>query len=71
MPVTFTELQADLGKYLALSLNEDIFITQDGNIIAKLSNPFADRVQTAKSLFGIVPDDITFDEAREKKINEL
>lgn len=43
----------NLGKYLLLSEKEDIFITKNGKIVAKLTNPHQDRVEVAKSLFGI------------------
>lgn len=57
MSITATELKNNLGKYLLLSATEDIFITKSGKIVAKLTNPYQDRVETAKSLFGILPDD--------------
>ena len=57
MSVTATELKNNLGKYLALSATEDIFITKNGRVVAKLINPYQDRVETAKSLFGILPMD--------------
>ena len=40
MSITATELKANLGKYLILAMTEDIFITQYGKVIAKLSSPF-------------------------------
>ena len=49
----------NLGKYLLLSATEDIHITRNGKIIAKLSNPFQDRVDLVDSLVGIIPPDIT------------
>ena len=30
---------------------EDVFITQNGRVIAKLTNPHQNRIDTAKSLF--------------------
>ena len=66
--ITSSELQ---NKYLTLASSEDIFITQEKKIIAELSNPFQDRINIAKSLFGIVPCTVTLEEAREEKINEL
>ena len=44
MSVTATELKNNLGKYLRLSATEDIFITKNGKVIAKLTNPYQDRV---------------------------
>ena len=35
-------------------VTEDIFITKNGKIVAKLTNPHQDRVEVAKSLFGII-----------------
>lgn len=43
MSVTATELKNNLGKYLVLSATEDIFITKNGRIVAKLTNPYQDR----------------------------
>ena len=54
MSITATELKNNLGKYLLLSATEDIFITKNGKIVAKLTNPHQDRVEVAKSLFGII-----------------
>ena len=51
MSITATELKQNLGKYLLLSAQEDIYITKNGKIIAKLTNPYQNRVETAKSLF--------------------
>ena len=63
MSITATELKASLGKYLLLAATEDIFITQYGRVIAKLSNPFQSRTDVAKSLFGILPPTISLEDA--------
>ena len=68
--VTATELKNNLGKYLILSATEDIFITKNGKIVAKLTNPYQDRVQTAKSLFGILPSNADMDEAKRERLAE-
>lgn len=68
MSITATELKNNLGKYLLLSATEDIFITKNGKIIAKLTNPYQDRVETAKSLFGILPKEADLEEAREERL---
>lgn len=68
MSITATELKNNLGKYLLLSATEDIFITKNGKVIAKLTNPHQDRVETAKSLFGILPKDATIEEARSERL---
>lgn len=70
MSITATELKNNLGKYLLLSATEDIFITKNGKVIAKLTNPYQDRVEIAKSLFGILPRDADLEEAREERLGK-
>lgn len=71
MSITATELKLNLSKYLLLSATEDIFITKNGKVVAKLSNPFQDRVDVAKSLFGVLPGDVTLEEAREERLDRI
>lgn len=68
MSITATELKQNLGKYLMLSAHEDIYITKNGKVIAKLTNPYQDKVSTAKSLFGILPEDADIEKAREERL---
>lgn len=67
MSVTMTELKNNLAKYILLSATEDVFITQYGRVVSKLTNPFQERVDVAESLFGILPNTMTFEEAREER----
>ncbi len=69
MSITATELKQNLGKYLLLSAQEDIYITKNGKIIAKLTNPYQNRVETAKSLFGILPKDADIEAARNERLD--
>lgn len=71
MSVTATELKNNLGKYLVLSATEDIFITKNGKIVAKLTNPYQDKVQIAKSLFGILPMDADMEEAKRERLGAV
>ena len=71
MSITATELKLHLSKYLLLAEQEDIYITRNGKVVAKLTNPYQDRVNLAKSLFGILPADITLEEAREERLNRI
>ena len=71
MSITATELKMNLGKYLIMAETEDIYITKNGKIIAKLTNPNQDRVDIANSLFGIIPADITLDEARKERLSQF
>ena len=71
MSVTATELKMNLGKYLLLAESEDVYITKNGKVVAKLTNPNADRVDIAKSLVGIIPADITPEQAREERLGRI
>ncbi len=71
MSITATEFKMNLGKYLILSQTEDIYITKNGKVVAKLTNPNQDRVDIAKSLFGVISADVTVEEAREERLNEI
>lgn len=68
MSITATELKKNLGKYLMLSATEDVFITKNGRVVAKLTNPHQNRVDTAKSLFGILPKNADFNTARAERL---
>ncbi len=68
MSITATELKQNLGKYLLLSAQEDIYITKNGKVIAKLTNPNQNRVDTAKSLFGILSKDADINLAKDERL---
>ncbi len=71
MSITATELKQNLSKYLLLSMTEDIYITRNGKVVSKLTNPFQDKLSTVDALFGSVPDTVTLEEAREERLNTL
>ena len=58
MEITLTELKGNLGKYVMMSRDEDILITKNGKIIARLTEPFSARKEKiekkriAKELIG-------------------
>lgn len=62
MVITDIELEKDLDKYLLLAEKEEILITKSNKVIAKLSAPYQNRFEIAKSLFGILPNDNFSDE---------
>ena len=71
MSLTATELKQNLSKYLLLSMTEDIYITRNGKVVSKLTNPFQDKLSTVDALFGSVPDTVTLEEAREERLDTL
>lgn len=71
MIITATELNNNLNKYLLLSATEKIIIMHNGRVISKLTNPFKGRVDIAKSLFGILPADITIEQVKAEKLDKI
>lgn len=71
MSITATELKSNLGKYLLLSATEDVYITRNGKVVSKLTNPFQERVDIAKSLFGILPDNITLEQSKKERLERI
>lgn len=71
MSITATELKKNLGKYLLLAETIDIFITRNGKVVAKLTNPNQDRVNMAESLFGIISDDRTLEESKKERLSKI
>ena len=71
MSITATELKENLSKYLLLAATEDIYITRNGKVVAKLGSPYSNLVETAKNLAGIIPADGTLEEAREERLASL
>ena len=69
--ITATELKQNLSKYLLMAEQEDVFITRNGKVVAKLTNPYQDRVDMAKSLFGILPKNMTIDEAHRERLERI
>lgn len=71
MSITATELKNNLAKYLILAEKEDIYITKNGKIIAKLTSPFQDKLDVVNKLFGSVPSEISFEKAMEERLDSI
>lgn len=71
MYITTSELRENLAMYIAKSSQEDIFITKNGKVVSKLSNPYEGRIKVAESLIGVIPDDISYDEVMEERLSNL
>ena len=54
-----------------LAETEDMYITRNGKVVAKQTNTYQDRVDVAKSLFGVLSNDMTLEESREEKLNTI
>ena len=70
MYITATELKSKMGKYLEIAAKEEIIIVKNGKKVAKLTPATEDKVEVAKSLFGILPNDASLEEAREERLSK-
>ena len=71
MSITATEFKMNLSKYLLMAQTEDVYITRNGKVVAKLTNPFQDRVDTANAFVGVLPKFKTFVLARVVGLGKL
>ncbi|MBR4322802.1 type II toxin-antitoxin system prevent-host-death family antitoxin [Treponema sp.] len=71
MFVTAAELQKNLTKYIILSETEQILVTENGRVVAMLSNPNQNRIETAKSLFGILSSDVSLEESKDERLSAI
>ena len=71
MYINDKELKEYLDKYLLLAIKEDIFIVKDGKVVAKLSAPYQDKKQIVESLVGIIPGEMSLEEAKEERLNKI
>lgn len=71
MIVTATELKTNLGKYLEIARQQDVFITKNGKNIARLTSPSVNKLSVLDSLVGIATDGSGIDEEtiREERLN--
>ena len=66
MQITATELKLNLGKYLDIVNHEDVWITRNGKMIAKLINPNISSVEYISA--GKVSEDIDRHSMREERL---
>ena len=71
MSITATEFKENLGKYLKLAMTEDIIISKNGKPVARLTNPYENRVKDMVSLFGILPHGTDADKERAERLKEI
>ena len=66
--ISVSELKMNAGKYVTLAQSQDVFITKNGKLIAKLTTAKPDKVAAAKALFGILPGDVNIEQSREERL---
>ena len=66
---TLTELKENTGKYVDLAAQDDIFITRNGRIVARLTAAKPDKVEAARSLFGLLAGaEVDMNKEREERL---
>jgi len=53
MQVSVSELKINVGKFIDLADEQDVYITKNGKQVAKIVSTRRDKVAELKSLFGI------------------
>ena len=66
--VSLSDLKSNVGKYVTLAQEQDVFITKNGKLVAKITAAAPNKEVAAKALFGILPNHVDLDEAREERL---
>ena len=69
MVVTATQFKTNIGHYLDTVSKNDVYISKNGKMVAKLSDPMNDKMSILNALAGIIPDDnINLEEIKMERI---
>jgi len=68
--VSISELDGNLARYVEMAQDQDVLITKNGKVVAKLVTAKADKVAAAKELFRLLPKgtDVDLDKIREERL---
>ena len=70
MVVTATQFKSNIGHYLEAVSEDEVFITKNGKVVAKLSNPAQDKQALLDSLVGITAHNpISLAEAKRERLS--
>jgi len=71
MVVTATQFKASIGYYLdSVSEKKNVYITKNGKLIAKLSDPSEDKMSILNSLVGIIKGNtMSLDEIKRERLS--
>ena len=69
--ITATEFKMNLGHYLDMATQQDIFITRQGKVAARLSAPVREKVALLDELVGVASSTaLTADQARAERLSD-
>ena len=70
--ISISELKTNTGKYVTMANDQDIFITKNGKIVAKLVTAKVDKKGTLDHLLGLFPQglDVDLEQEREERLSK-
>ena len=70
MVVTATQFKTNIGHYLdTVGERKEVYITKNGKMVAKLSDPMQDKMSILNALVGIIPKNhISLEDAKMERI---
>lgn len=68
--ISLTQLKTNLGKYVTMARDQDIFISKNGKVVAKLVTAKVDKVAAAEELISMFPkgEKVDYDKIREERL---
>ena len=71
MVVTATKFKTNIGHYLDTVSKDEVYITKNGKLVAKLSNPVQDKQALLDSLVGITAGNpVSLEEAKKYRLSK-
>jgi prevent-host-death family protein len=68
MQVTLHELETDAHRIIDLTAEQEVLVTEHGEPVARIISARPDKAQAIRSLFGLIPNDTTLDEAKADRL---
>ena len=70
--ISISELKTNTGKYVTMATAQDIFITKNGKIVAKLATAKDAKKATLDHLLGLFPQglDVDLEQEREERLSK-
>lgn len=70
--ISVSELKMNTGKYVTMAKDQDILITKNGKVVAKLGTAKVDKLDAFYHLMSLFPKegiDVDLDQMREERIS--
>ena len=71
MQISVSDLKANAGKYVTMAKDQDIMITKNGKVVAKLVTAKVDKREAFKHFLSLFPEkglDLDPEQAREERL---